>query len=273
MKEPSGPSFPNYDHGRPSELSSSATSSKDTDLKAALSAVFAEHKLEVPQELQSFLQPQPGDMIQSDQKILNAKRKLVGKVDRLTKALSRKQEQWQSFRTQLREHLCKEQARYDSDISEIMAAIDTTQAQLNRLMDGKDPEIVDMETQEHTEKPLEEMLGVDAPQAGTTKEPVQTQQMTDTTAEQLRLAHAHQQQMAQQLQELQQQMIYMTSAMMPPNVNSPSTMPKPGASQTPFTPMRRSTLPKGPYAKVEEPPKANAPEENKLPWDIEEISD
>ena len=123
-KESGGPSFPNYDHGMPSESSSPPSSSKDSDLKAALSAIFADRKLEVPQELQCYLQPQPGDLIQSDQKILNAKRKLLGKVDRLTKALARKKDQWQNFRAQLKEHLCKEQARYDADVHEIQLALD-----------------------------------------------------------------------------------------------------------------------------------------------------
>lgn len=270
-KESVGPSFPNYDHGVSSELSSTPSSSKDSDLKAALTAVFADRKLEVPQELQCYLQPQPGDLIQSDQKILNAKRKLLGKVDRLSKALSRKKEQWQSFRAQLKEHLCKEQARYDADVQEIQLALDTTQAQLTRLMEGKDPENADTEMEEPQEIPIEKMLGVDMTDAA--QHPTATSQATDSTADQLRMAHAHQQQMAQQMQELQQQVFYMSQMIMPPSVQSPSAPPKAGQFQGPFTPMKtRCTTPTGPYTKTEEPPKIDAKTEKK-PLDIEEISD
>ena len=267
-KESGGPSFPNYDHGVPSELSSTPSSSKDSDLKAALSAVFADRKLEVPQELQCYLQPQPGDLIQSDQKILNTKRKLLGKVDRLSKALSRKKDQWQNFRAQLKERLCKEQARYDADVQEIQLALDTTQAQLTRLMEGKELENAEMEMEEPQETPIEQMLGMD----NVTQHTAATLQPMDSTAEQLRMAHAHQQQMAQQMQELQQQVLYMSQMMMPPNVQSPSALPKTGQFQGPFTPMKtRATPPLGPYSKVEDP-KIETKEEKK-PVDIEEISD
>lgn len=270
-KESNGPSFPNYDHGVPSELSSAPSSSKDSDLKAALSAVFADRKLEVPQELQCYLQPQPGELIQSDQKILNTKRKLLGKVDRLAKALSRKKEQWQSFRAQLKEHLCKEQARYDADVQEIQLALDTTQAQLTRLMEGKDPENADMEMEEPQETPIEQMLGVD--KSDLAQHSSATLQAMDSTAEQLRLAQAHQQQMAQQMQELQQQVLYMTQMMITPSVHSPSAIPKTGQFQGPFTPMKtRCTTPTGPYTKTEEPSKTETKDEKK-PVDIEEISD
>lgn len=273
--EPAGPAFPNYDIGTPSELSSSASSSKDADLKAALTAVFVENKLEVPKELQSYLQPKPVELIQSDQKLLNAKRKLLNKVDRLSKALTKKQEQWQSFRMQMREHLAKEQTRYESEVQDLRAAIDTTQAQLAQLMAGKDPEKIENAEME-TEVPLEDLLGTDVP-VPTATLPTETTSsaMEDARMEELRLAHANQQQMAKQLQELQQQMVYMTAALMPPGVGSPSTI-KPTALQNPFTPMKtRAAAPKGPYTKMEPeaPPLTETQKEKQQSFDIEEISD
>ena len=268
--ESAGTAFPAYDSGVSSESSTAASSKdkdKDMDLKAALAAMFAENKMTVPKELQTFFQPQLGEVIQSDQKLVNSKRKLLNKVDRLSKALTRKKEQWQQFRLQMREHLAQEQSRYDSEIQDIQAAIDTTQAQLQQLMEGKDPEqSAEMEAEETV---LEEMLDMD-------KTPAMTKAMKQeaVNTEELRVARAHQQQMAKQLQELQQQVLYMTNAMLAPTVQSPSAQARANATQAPFTPMKtRAVPPNGPYSKpeVEEPKNVDVALQRSM--DIEEISD
>ena len=266
--ESAGSAFPAYDSGAPSEYSTAASSKdKDMDLRAALSAMIAENKMTVPKGLETFFQPQLGEVIQSDQKLVNSKRKLLNKVDRLTKAMTRKKEQWQQFRLQMREHLAQEQSRYDSEIQDIQAAIDTAQAQLQQLMDGKDPE--QNAKMEAKETVLEEMLDMDKPPTSTTAKTQET-----VNAEELRVARAHQQQMAKQLQELQQQVLYVTNAMLAPTVQSPSAQARANVSQAPFTPMKtRAVPPNGPYSKPEVEEPKNVDPALKRSLDIEEISD
>lgn len=110
--------------------------------------------------LPPFLQPQPGELIQNDQKILSAKRKLVSKLDRLGKAFERKKESWQYFRAHMKEHLTKEQARFDLEVIEIENAVVTTQGQPDWMMNGEaedrtmeaDPPEEDLEKLLHAEK-------------------------------------------------------------------------------------------------------------------------
>ncbi len=250
-----GSSFPGYDS---SQGASSATSStmpgiKDIDLKAMLSAVLEEHNMDVPKELQSYLQPPLGDQLSTDQKKLNAKRKLVTKLDRLGKAMTRKKDQWVAFRNQMKEHLAKEKARYEQELEEIQTAIATTQSQLDLMMAGVDPEPSNQ--MEGVEQELEEMLQEGKEGKPQTEKTCQKAQDIDTL-EALRQAQLGQQFMAKQLQDMQQQILLMTHSMKP-MIGSPQPAGHgtPGLLQGPFTPMKTkahaAATPKGPYAKVE----------------------
>lgn len=196
--------FPSYDAGSGNGSGSSQPAgSKDVELKDALTALFASNRAEIPKELAPFLQPQPGEQLQSDQKKLNAKRKLVSKLDRLRKALDRKKEQWSQFRAQMREHLAKEHARFDQEVAELDDAITTTQLQLDRMLNGETEEPA-METESNAED-LEKMLEEDQSKAATADK--NKKESDPATMEALRLAQLGQQQMAKQLMELQQQVL------------------------------------------------------------------
>lgn len=193
------------------------------------------------------------------------KEKLVSKLDRLKKALDRKKDQWSQFRAQMREHrehLAKEHVRFDQEVAEIEAAITTTQTQLDRMLNGE-PEEPAMETESNVDD-LDKMLEEDQSKPITGNK---TKKENDTaTMEALRLAQLGQQQMAKQLMELQQQVLYMSAAFRPPNVGSP-VLPARGPEQHPFTPVRNTStvLPQqGPYIKEKAEPKDNAaPEDGK----------
>ena len=266
--------FPSYDAGSGNGSGSSQPAgSKDVELKDALTALFASNRAEIPKELAPFLQPQPGEQLQSDQKKLNAKRKLVSKLDRLRKALDRKKEQWSQFRAQMREHLAKEHARFDQEVAELDDAITTTQLQLDRMLNGETEEPA-METESNAED-LEKMLEEDQSKAATADK--NKKESDPATMEALRLAQLGQQQMAKQLMELQQQVLYMSSAFRPPHVGSPVLPPR-GTDQPPFTPIRNAAIvpPQGPYVKEKVEPKENSSAvdgKEELPINIEEISD
>ena len=278
-----GGQFPSYDAGGTSGSSapaSSANGAKDLDLRSALNDVFAQHNLDIPKELQAYLQIKPqqlGDQLQSDQKALNAKRKLLSKIDRLEKAAERKKEQWHQFRAQMREHLAKEQTRFDTEIEEIKAAMEQAQLQLDKLISGTDPD-PNAETEE-TAMELEQALALTKDEKNHMfMTPIKNKEPKDPdTIEALRQAQLGQQQLAQQLQTLQQQMLYMTNALTP-TAGTPS--PSKGFDaplQKPFTPVKPRHIqpPGGPYTKVEPPAKEatpKVPKENKM-TDIEVLSD
>lgn len=264
--------FPSYDATGSSGASgsqpqpSSSTSTEDGELKKALTEIFQKNNMEIPTELQSYFKPKIGEMLQSDQKLLNTKRKLVAKLDRLNKAVIKKQEQWQTFRITMKEHLAKEQTRFETDMEEIKAAIQETQCSLDKLLQGgvKDQ---DME-EDLKETSIEEMLNAETNEQ---KDKTHIQANTDIAIEELRQAKMGQLHLSQQVQELQQQLLYVTAAMKPPIAGSPSR----DAFQNPFTPIkhRQQANGKGPYAKTE-PTEIQAQQtDSQKPIDIEEISD
>ncbi len=266
--------FPSYDAASTGSSSAPSGSSMDMQLKNALTEVFAQNKLEVPKPLQQLLQPQIGDVIQTDQKKLNAKRKLVAKLDRLQKALIKKEEQWQQFKVQLREHLQKEQTRYDTEVKEINAAVEETQTQLDKMLHGQEAgeEHAEMEQEED---PIEAMLAEQLDKKDRENKTVTAAQLD--TAEELRQAKMEQHQLALQLHDLQQQFLYVTAALKPPMLGSPSGLDR--ANQALYTPIK--TKPNangnGPYAKQEPKVPSNTTpqtgEEKKDAMNIEVLSD
>ena len=200
-----------------------ASTAEDGTLKKALSEIFQKNNMEIPSELQPYFQPKIGEMLQSDQKRLNTKRKFVAKLDRLKKAVTKKQEQWQAFRAAMREHLAKEQSRFDTDMEELKAAIQETQASLDKMLQGGE-EDHDMED-EPKETTLEEILQEnDVTKQNKTEPKTEITVTNDAAWEELKQARMGQLQLSQQVQELQQQLLYVTSAIKTPMQGSPSSL-------------------------------------------------
>ncbi len=213
-KEAPGLAFPGYDSssGTSSASASAPSGIKEGELKAVLSAMLEEHRMEVPKELQSYLQPPLGDQLSQDQKKLNSKRKLVTKLDRLGKAMTRKQEQWTTFRNQMKEHLAKERARHEKELLEIQEAIAITQSQLDQMNSG---EPLDLPApMEAIEEELDAMLS-DGKDEKKIPAMIETKTRESEAMEALRQAQVGQQLMAQQMQEMQQQILLMAQTMKP----------------------------------------------------------
>ena len=265
-------SFPTYDASGSSGSSQPTTDAMEGNLKQTLAQLFAKKEVEMPKELEPFFKPQIGEALQTDQKKLNAKRKMVAKLDRLNKAVTRKQEQWHQFKAAMKDHLITEQARFDNEIAEINTAIQETQISLDKMLSGEeDPMQVE---EEKKDTPLEEMLGT----SGAIPTGGQTPPMTNMeTMEELRKAHQGQMHLAQQVQDLQQQLLFMTNMMKTPMTNSPM---RDTLMQPPFTPVKTRAnvgpaATTGPYAKVDAKmePKKDPPANGQETINVEELSD
>ena len=188
-------------------------SSKDATLKSALVEIIQENNLQIPERYKHIMEEDVNEKINYDQRVLNSKRKLNSRLERLRKAATKKEEQWQAFRSQVREHLLKEQERFQQEQKEIQDAITQTQLDLDKLMQNNG-----METEEMTAMPenktkdvLDELLKVETPKA--TDPPP----MPDI----LRKTQQDHQLLMSQMGELQQQMVYMVNALAGPMNGSP----------------------------------------------------
>lgn len=245
--------LPTYDALPISASSGSGASStgkdkeKDPDLKAMLQELIEKNDFQVPDSIKDYLQQDIGSTLNQSQKELNAKRKLAQRVDRLKAAQSRKQEQWNRFKQEMRDHMQKEKQRYDTESAEIQQALRTAQEQLDKAMSGvmtstdeqedyQDPEMEEVFQEMETEK---------------TTEVKNTEKTSDTTTEDiLKQTQAGHRLLAQQMGALQEQITYMAQAFMTPAMPSPTGRPHTMAPLNPTTPpsaTRKSAL--APFAR------------------------
>ena len=136
-QQPKERGLPTYDASSSQSSATSAAKSqgskdKEMDMKAMLQALIEKNDFEVPDCIKDYMQQDVGTTLQQDQKILNAKRKLAQRVERLKAAQLRKQDQWDRFKQEIREHMRKEKQRFDTEMAEIQEALKDTQSQLDR---------------------------------------------------------------------------------------------------------------------------------------------
>lgn len=229
--------LPSYDGASwPSSSASvskaTADKEKDTDLKSALKEFLEQNAsaLEVPTALKEYIQPAVGQSLKDDQKLLNHKRKLAQKVERLKGAQKKKEEMWTQFRQQMKEHLAAEKVRFEKECLELAEALKTAQQDLDKAMSGS------METTEivpeETDIELDEMLEDKNTRKDTDKEPHKEKAMEEALLQ----AQAGQMLLAEQVTALQQQMSYMAQLMKTPAVESPSRTVLEVIGVTPTTP-------------------------------------
>ena len=228
--KPGKSSLPAYDStsassSLPSEVLKDGN--KDGDFKAALMTIIAENNLQVPDRYKHIMEEDVNEKINVDQRRLNNKRKLNSKLDRLKKASAKKDEQWVSFRNQLKDHLLKEQERYTQEKKEIQEAIVQTQLELDKMMNGTAGEEETPGAPDGMDV-LEELTVEDAMKTTARKqdEPTQMPEIIKKTQE-------DHQKLMHQMGELQQQMFYMVQAIAGPNVGSPSRPGIPSSMMTP----------------------------------------
>lgn len=222
------PSLPAYDSGGSSSaFSGKANVSSEEMLKAALQEIVVKNQLAVPDQFKGLLKDDLATSLTADQKVINQKRKLLSRLGRLRGAQQRKAEQFEQFKKDLREHLAKEQSRFDKETMEIAQALEETQGALDRLLKGDVEETVEesMEADEFDSWVKEIQADnkkdpkSETPGAATTRDPA--------VDEALRMTQENQKLLAQQMHDMQAQMTYMVNAFRTPMVN---------AAPAPFSP-------------------------------------
>ena len=249
--------FPAYDSS--STPSSSATSSrpfeqeKEQQLKTALKELIEQNQLAVPPRLQQYMKEDAGSSLKQDQKALNTKRKLIQRLERLKGAQSKKDEQWLTFKQEMKEHVAREKTRYDTESQELATAIKETQTQLDKAMSGAPSTPHETDTEAANVDAEEIFQDIDKDME------TRTDREKDMEAA-VKQAQAGQMMLAQQMSALQDQISYMASMMIPPQILSPTRQAMDGSMQPPMTPKhdvgkRRATepfarphMPTGPYA-------------------------
>ena len=101
------------------EASSGKPEQIPKDLRAALQELVTTNQLAVPDQFKELLQEDVHTDLQTDQKSINYKRKLAGRIERLRKAQVKKQEHWEGFQKEMKEHYQAEHARYEKESIEI----------------------------------------------------------------------------------------------------------------------------------------------------------
>lgn len=246
------PALPSYDSSSTPSLSSNTTkqegNSKDHFWRSALQEIVEQNKLEMPDQLKDMLQEETSTdlstMLSQDQKLINQKRKLLGRVDRLKKAQERKKEQWQSFKLELKAHLTKEQGRFEQEMTEINSAIEETQLELDKLLKGETKEEVieldqDMDEFDQWLEDTKKGANGEKPNPSPTVESAKEKEMDQV----LRLTQENQRLLAQQIHEMQNQMTYMAQAIAPPMESGAQRLPlSPNGAATPQSAKKHRAL-------------------------------
>ena len=260
-----GNGLPGYDSVA---QSSSAMSSKDgkldDSLKMAMRELLQSNKLAVPDALKDLLEKKPNEDLNMAQKQLNAKRKLLQKLDRLQAAKERKMLNWEQFKESMKEHFGREKIRFETEQEELEAAIKTTQVSLDKMTDP-DTMIPEENLMEEPDD-FDLLLKNDKYQAAIEKSNTESQyqkQFMEQQAEMLKQAQAGQAMLAKQMADMQEQMAYFVAAHQTPMLQTPprtSPMNSRLAGWTPDQPPKMPLQPKegDKYGKQLKPPGARA---------------
>ena len=123
--------LPGYDSEKwlPSAQSSSSQSGASevpqniVELTKILRTVVEAGKIELPKEAMALLSNQAEAEVktemQKEQKILNAKRKLMAKIGRLKDAMENKKVKFRTYKAAIKEQLAKESERFEKDLESI----------------------------------------------------------------------------------------------------------------------------------------------------------
>ena len=141
--------LPGYDSEKwlPSAQSSSSQSGASevpqniVELTKILRTVVEAGKIELPKEAMALLSNQAEAEVktemQKEQKILNAKRKLMAKIGRLKDAMENKKVKFRTYKAAIKEQLAKESERFEKDLESIQEAIKKSEEALDGLEKGE----------------------------------------------------------------------------------------------------------------------------------------
>ena len=241
--------LPGYDAVAPSSSASTSKDGKlDDQMKLAMRTMLQANRLEVPEALKELPEPKMTEEVNVAQKQLNAKRKLILKLERLQNAKERKIQNWDKFQEQLKEHLAAEKVKSDTDQDELEKAIKETQSELDKLKNGdSDMAPVGLSPLDlETEKPAAEEIkctGGMMPQMVAEQRQIMADQ-----AELIRQAQQGQLLLAQQMSEMQKQMQYFLTQQKGPYQATP-----PRTTHRSRTPPRSPSMVFTPDQKVKAP--------------------
>ena len=131
------PEFPDYDAMLGSSSASSGQSA-DLSMRQAVHSLLEANQLKVPDELKTYFQEGEMESLRSEQSVLNKKKKMAAKVDRLRNAKALKTRQWTSYKEELTKKFKKEQDKHEREQEELSAAIIEAQAALDRFTAGEE---------------------------------------------------------------------------------------------------------------------------------------
>ena len=110
------------------------------DLTKVLKTVVQAGNIELPAEAMALLQSSERDdtraAFSSEQRMLNARRKAFNKVQRLKDAMSRRTEQFKSFRQAIKEQMATESERYERDMEDIKKNLKSAEIELEKIESG-----------------------------------------------------------------------------------------------------------------------------------------
>lgn len=133
-----GDLFPAYESLQASSSSSSAkdnSSNEVATLKRAMRQFLEERSILIDQQMSELLQTgDPMEDVKQEQKVLNLKKKLLSKMDKLRAKHQEKQEAWNKFLDLLEEHRKKEKAKHLEDLRVLNEAMAETQKEINQIV-------------------------------------------------------------------------------------------------------------------------------------------
>lgn len=236
--------LPGYDSlpSAPSTQAHAADVKKDEPLKAAMRELVTKNGLEIPEDLRDYFAPKLTEQLNSDQRSFNAKRKLLQKIDRLSTAKEKKQQNWELFTESMREHVIKERTRYESEQQDIDKAIQDAQLQLDKMTGLKEDH---MEEDNPPAEDLQDLLGMAAskktPPTTTSHEEDSKDAMIKEQAEIIQQTQANQAYLARQMADMQSQLALFAGLQNPALMSTPPRMTPPAVLA--FSPQQKVKQP------------------------------
>ena len=133
-----GDLFPAYES---LQASSSSTSAKDNSsnevatLKKEMRQFLEERSILIDSQMSELLQTgDPMEDVRQEQKVLNLKKKLLSKMDKLRAKHQEKQDAWSKFLDLLEEHRKKEKVKHNEDLRALNEAMAETQKEINQIV-------------------------------------------------------------------------------------------------------------------------------------------
>jgi len=138
-----GALFPSYDamplSGSSGSSSSAAPSTQESQLKQLMRVLVETNAVKIPDEAKHLLEDNEGDAFRDElkktQTVLNKRRKLFAKVQRLKAAIQQKSDQFMAFKEKIKEQLQQQQVKFEEDTQSLEKSLQEAEEALRAVMD------------------------------------------------------------------------------------------------------------------------------------------